>query len=119
MPNQVQEQEQELVETGEERQRQLEEAEEWAWFNKDMSLDQRLYTGNIELDQQKQPDVEQQEQQVEEQLELDQQPEVEQQVEQQQSQIVVQGTSTRATRSGGRGKKRSGARGRGKSRPGA
>ena len=119
MPNQVQEQEQELVETEEERQTQLEEAEEWAWFNEDMSLDQQLYTGNMELDQQEQPDVEQQEQQVEEQLELDQQPEVEQQVEQQQSQIVVQGTSTRATRSGGRGKKRSGARGGGRSRPGA
>ena len=75
------------METEEERQRQLEEAEEWVWFNEDMSLDQRLYTGNIELDQQKQSDVEQQEQQVEEQLELDQQPEVEQQGEE--NEVVV------------------------------
>ena len=113
MPNQVQEQE--IVETEEERQRRLEEAEEWAWFEEGMSLDQHMYAGNMEQDQ---PDVEQQVE-VEEQPEIAQQPEVEQQVEQQQAPIVEQSTSTRPTRSNGRGKKRGGPRGRGRSRPGA
>ena len=118
MPNQVQEQEQEIVETEEERQRRLEEAEEWAWFEEGMSLDQHMHAGNMEQDQQEQPDMEQQVE-VEEQPELEQQPEVEQQVEQQQAPIVEQSTSTRPTRSNGRGKKRGGPRGRGRSRPGA